>query len=106
MKGVGVGMGMCLACASRTLLSRPCMPLAPSRPQIEYSFPFTLIVCYNTPRQMSKEAELARLDGKVYPNGRTLRILRVEGSTSKAQNLNMALVCMDEHGHGHEAMGA
>ena len=31
---------------------------------------------------MAKEAELARRDGTVYPNGRTLKVLLVDGSTS------------------------
>ena len=71
------------------------MPLAPSHPQIEYSFPFTLIVCYNTPKPMAIEETLRKVDEMVYPNGRTLRILKVEGSTSKAENLNAALELVD-----------
>ena len=59
--------------------------------KLQYSFAFTLVVCYNTPEPIPFEAELAKIDGKVYPNGRTLKVLKVEGSTSKAENLNEAL---------------
>lgn len=40
---------------------------------------------------MPIEAELTRLDGKVYPGGRTLRVFPVEGSRSKAENINAAM---------------
>jgi hypothetical protein len=40
---------------------------------------------------MPIEAQLSRLDGKVYPGGRTLRVLPVEGSRSKAENINAAM---------------
>ena len=58
---------------------------------LEYDYPFKLIVCYNTPKPLDYEATLAKLDGKRYPSGRTLQVLKVEGSTSKAENLNEAL---------------
>ena len=59
--------------------------------KIEYPMPFELILCYNTPKGAAIEDELAALDGKVYENQRTLRVLKVEGSRSKAENLNAAL---------------
>jgi len=59
--------------------------------KIEYPTPFELILCYNTPKALAIEEELAALDGKVYDNQRTLRVLKVEGSRSKAENLNAAL---------------
>ena len=59
--------------------------------KIEYPSPFELILCYNTPKPLAIEDELAEMDGKQYENGRTLRVLKVEGSRSKAENLNMAL---------------
>ena len=63
--------------------------------KIEYEFPFTVICCYNTPSPMPVEDILAKVDGTVYPNGRKLRVLKVEGSTSKAENLNAALKLVD-----------
>ena len=59
--------------------------------ELEYTFPFTLVLCYNTPKPMPKEEELAWRDGTIYPNGRRLHVLKVDGSTSKAENLNAAL---------------
>ncbi|EOD14703.1 hypothetical protein EMIHUDRAFT_96395 [Emiliania huxleyi CCMP1516] len=59
--------------------------------RLEYPAAFTLILCYNTPTPLPVEADLARLDGKVYPGGRTLRILNVIGSHSKAENINAAM---------------
>jgi cellulose synthase/poly-beta-1,6-N-acetylglucosamine synthase-like glycosyltransferase/GGDEF domain-containing protein len=46
-----------------------------------------IILAYNTPNSMPVERELARL-AEEYPN---LDIVRVEGSTSKAQNVNAVL---------------
>ena len=63
---------------------------------LEYGFPFKLIVCYNTPEPVSAyEKELLARDGHVYPSGRSLQVLRVPGSVSKAQNLNEALSLVD-----------
>jgi len=59
--------------------------------KLEYGYPFRLIVCYNTPKPMDFEHELQRLDDHVYPNGRSIQILKIDGSKSKAQNLNRAL---------------
>ena len=59
--------------------------------EVEYDYPFTLIVCYNTPKPMPFEEELQRMHGTVYPNGRVLQVLPVMGSRSKAENLNTAL---------------
>ena len=58
---------------------------------LEYAYPFVLIVCYNTPTPHPKEEELAWRDGTILANGRRLHIMRVDGSTSKAENLNAAL---------------
>jgi len=68
--------------------------------KLVYAYPFKLIVCYNTPRPMDYEATLcAHYDGKVYEDsGRSVHVLKVEGSTSKAENLNAALELVDtEH---------
>jgi cellulose synthase/poly-beta-1,6-N-acetylglucosamine synthase-like glycosyltransferase len=62
---------------------------------LEYGFPFRLIVCYNTPYPIAFEDELRELDGYVYANGRSVQILKVEGSSSKAENLNCALLSVD-----------
>jgi cellulose synthase/poly-beta-1,6-N-acetylglucosamine synthase-like glycosyltransferase len=54
---------------------------------INYPGPFEVILAYNTPNDLPVEKTLqaiARQDGR-------LRLLRVEGSTSKAQNVNAAL---------------
>ena len=56
---------------------------------------FELLVCYNTPEPLSFEAELhawieARR-GAWEAQGRSIRLMKVEGSTSKAENLNAAL---------------
>ena len=59
--------------------------------KLEFPAPFELILCYNTPKALEIEDELAALDGHVYDNQRTLRVLKVEGSRSKAENLNAAL---------------
>lgn len=59
--------------------------------ELEYGYPFTLLVCYNTPRPMAKETELALRDGTRYANGRRLQVMKVDGSVSKAENLNAAL---------------
>ena len=59
--------------------------------KLEYGYPFCLIVCYNTPKPMDFEQVLLRLDGTVYPNGRSIKVVRVVESHSKAQNLNAAL---------------
>lgn len=59
--------------------------------ELEYEYPFVLIVCYNTPRPHPKEEELAWRDGTLFPNGRRLHMMRVDASRSKAENLNAAL---------------
>ena len=66
--------------------------------RLEYEYPFQLIVCYNTPVPMEFEEQLQKMDGRVYANGRSLRVLRVDGSRSKAENLNAALELVEtEH---------
>jgi cellulose synthase/poly-beta-1,6-N-acetylglucosamine synthase-like glycosyltransferase/CheY-like chemotaxis protein len=55
--------------------------------RVEYPGPLQVILAYNTPRDMPIEAvlqEIAQRDSRFMP-------LRVEGSTSKAQNVNAAL---------------
>ena len=59
--------------------------------RLEYAHPFKLIVCYNTPYALPFEAELHALDGTTRADGRSIAILKVEGSHSKAENLNKAL---------------
>lgn len=59
---------------------------------LEYPEPFLLILCYNTPKPLAAEQELLpALEATRWPNGRTLRVLKVEGSHSKAENLNACL---------------
>lgn len=66
--------------------------------KLQYGYAFTLVVCYNTPEPLAYEAELQLLHGKAFPNGRKISILKVDGSTSKAENLNLALESVDtEH---------
>ena len=59
--------------------------------KVEWPGPVTLFVVYNTPVPLPFEETLRALDGKEYARGRTLRIVNAEGSTSKAQNLNLVL---------------
>ena len=58
---------------------------------LEYPEPFLLILCYNTPKPLPFEAELPALESTKWPNGRTLQVMKVEGSHSKAENLNACL---------------
>ena len=52
---------------------------------LEYPEPFQLILCYNTPRPLACEADLLpALEATKWPHGRTLHVLKVEGSHSKA----------------------
>ena len=73
--------------------------------KLEYGYPFRLIVCYNTPKPMDFEHELQRLDDHVYPNGRSIQILKIDGSKSKAQNLNRALDFVQVRGRPRTAEG-
>ncbi|MGZ4500913.1 MAG: glycosyltransferase [Nocardioidaceae bacterium] len=55
--------------------------------RVDYPGPLQILVAYNTPRPISVEAELhemARQDPRILP-------LKVENSTSKAQNVNAAM---------------
>lgn len=54
---------------------------------VDYPSPIQVILAYNTPRRMPIEEELRALTEE-YPN---FMVLCVEGSTSKAQNVNSAL---------------
>lgn len=58
---------------------------------VDYPGPLQIVLAYNTPQPMPVEdrlAELARRDHRFVP-------FRVEGSTSKAQNVNAALAVVD-----------
>ncbi len=57
----------------------------------EYSGGLQIMVAYNTPTPLPVEDDLRELAG-VHPN---LVLLKVEGSTSKAENVNAALVRVD-----------
>ena len=49
--------------------------------KIEYPATLELILCYNTPTPMLEvEEELAAMAGQVQEQGRSLRVLKVEGS--------------------------
>jgi cellulose synthase/poly-beta-1,6-N-acetylglucosamine synthase-like glycosyltransferase len=57
----------------------------------EYEGGLQVIVAYNTPKPLPIEDELREMT-KVYPN---LLLLKVEGSSSKAQNVNAALASVE-----------
>ena len=59
--------------------------------KLEWPGPVTLHVVYNTPVPLPFEDKLKTLDGREYAPGRKLRVVRAEGSTSKAANLNLVL---------------
>ena len=64
--------------------------------KLEYDYPFRLIVCYNTPTPLpAVEAQLQALERQTFRQGRSVLVLKVEGSTSKAENLNAALDLVD-----------
>ncbi|KAL1503893.1 hypothetical protein AB1Y20_012356 [Prymnesium parvum] len=82
--------------------------------RLEYGRDFTLIICYNTPHPLPIEADLAKMDGQLFPalegardgiclsampspppSSRLLRIVKVKDSQSKAENLNAALALVD-----------
>ena len=58
---------------------------------LDWPGPLTLHVVYNTPAPLPFEATLQEYDGREFPNKRVVRVLRAEGSTSKAENLNLIL---------------
>lgn len=59
--------------------------------KLEYAGPLTLWVVYNTPDgSQAEEARVKRLDGTAV-GLRTVRVLKAEASTSKAENLNMVM---------------
>ena len=59
--------------------------------KIEYPATLELILCYNTPTPMLEvEEELAAMAGQVQEQGRSLRVLKVEGSPLRA-HLALAL---------------
>jgi cellulose synthase/poly-beta-1,6-N-acetylglucosamine synthase-like glycosyltransferase len=55
--------------------------------ELDYPAGLQIVVAYNTPEALPVEAELARLAGEE----ERLTVLKIEGSTSKAQNVNAAL---------------
>lgn len=60
--------------------------------KLEYGRGFQLIVAYNTPYPMEElEQALSKLDGIVTSNKHVVSVLKVAGSTSKAENVNAAL---------------
>ncbi len=59
--------------------------------KLEHAAPLTLYLVYNTPEPLEIEARLRALDGREYAPGRVLRVLRVDGSSSKAENLNAVM---------------
>ena len=59
--------------------------------RLEWPGPVTLHVVYNTPAPLPFEATLQALDGREYAAGRVVRVVRADGSTSKAANLNLVL---------------
>ena len=59
--------------------------------KLEWPGPVTLHVAYNTPAPLPFEETLRALNGREYAPRRVLRVTRIEGSTSKAENLNAAL---------------
>ena len=59
--------------------------------KVEWDGPLTLFVVYNTPVPLPFEERLKQLDGREYAPRRVLRVVHAEGSTSKAENLNLVL---------------
>jgi hypothetical protein len=58
---------------------------------LDWPGPLTLTVVYNTPTPLPFEATLQEYHGREYPSRRSVRIARAEGSSSKAENLNLVL---------------
>ncbi|MEM6752818.1 MAG: glycosyltransferase family 2 protein [Cyanobacteria bacterium P01_C01_bin.38] len=54
---------------------------------LKYSCEYEIILAYNTPEKLEIETQLQRMS-QIYPQ---LQVLKVEGSTSKAENLNAAI---------------
>ena len=59
--------------------------------KLDWPGAMTLHVVYNTPHEIPYERTLLSLDGMSFGPGRMLRVKRVDGSTSKAANLNFIL---------------
>ena len=63
---------------------------------LDWPGPLTLTVVYNTPTPLAFEATLQEFNGREYPNRRVVRVVRAEGSSSKAENLNLILPRLTE----------
>jgi cellulose synthase/poly-beta-1,6-N-acetylglucosamine synthase-like glycosyltransferase len=61
-----------------------------------YPGKLVLMVVYNTPKDMPIEADLHALERHSFDNGRSIKVMRVHGSRSKAENLNEALKKVSE----------
>lgn len=60
--------------------------------KVQYGCGFQLVVAYNTPHAIDDlEDALWELDGRITSTNNSVRILKVAGSTSKAENVNAAL---------------
>ena len=64
--------------------------------QITYPGQLTLMVVYNTPTDMAIEKDLRALESVEFDLGRRVKVLRVHGSRSKAENLNEAIKRVSE----------
>ena len=65
--------------------------------QLQYDGPLTIWIVYNTPHHLGAAQEaLDSLDRREYEPGRSLRILEVQGSRSKAENLDRALQLIED----------
>lgn len=58
---------------------------------VKYPGQLVLMVVYNTPTDMAIEKDLRALESVEFDLGRRVKVLRVHGSRSKAENLNEAL---------------
>jgi cellulose synthase/poly-beta-1,6-N-acetylglucosamine synthase-like glycosyltransferase len=64
--------------------------------QLTYPGQLTLMVVYNTPTDMAIEKDLRALESVEFELGRRVKVLRVHGSRSKAENLNVAIKQVSE----------
>ena len=64
--------------------------------RLEHTGPLTVLLVYNTPSPHPAEARLAELSGRAWPAGRGVRLVKAEGSRSKAENLNAALALVQD----------
>lgn len=64
--------------------------------QLTYPGQLTIMVVYNTPTDMAIEKDLRALESVQFQLGRRVKVLRVHGSRSKAENLNVAIKRVSE----------